>query len=64
LSTLAVPNTWTGELIALLASGLSMMIFRLGSAIGVAAVAGSVALVGAALALGLALTEAEAPALT
>jgi hypothetical protein len=40
-----------------------MMIFRLGSAIGVAAVAGSVALVGAALALGLALTEAEAPAL-
>jgi predicted lipid-binding transport protein (Tim44 family) len=62
LSTLAVPEIWTGELIVVLASGLSMMIFAL-SGIGVAAVAGRVALVGAALALALALTEAEAAAL-
>jgi hypothetical protein len=45
-----VPDTRTGELIVVLASGLSMMIFRL-SGIGVAAVTGSAELVGAALAL-------------
>ena len=39
LSTLAVPETSTGELIALLPSGLSMMIFRF-LGIGVAAVMG------------------------
>ena len=37
LSTLAVPETSTGELIVVLASGLSMMIFR-SPGIGVAAV--------------------------
>jgi hypothetical protein len=52
LSTLAVPETCTGELIAVLASGLSMMIFTLGSAIGVTAVAGRVE--GAGVAPGLA----------
>jgi len=49
LSTLAVPDTCTGELIEVLASGLSMMIFE-PSGIGVAAVAGSVEPVGVALA--------------
>jgi hypothetical protein len=61
LSTLAAPDTWTGELIAVLASGLSMMIFRL-SGIGVAAVVGSEELAGEAPALaeGEALADAEA----
>src|SRR6266550_3899759 len=58
LSTLAVPETSTGELIVVLASGLSMMIFR-SPGIAVAAVAGSAALVGVALAL----ADGEAPAL-
>jgi hypothetical protein len=49
LSTLAVPETWTGELIVVLASGLSMMIFP-PPGIGVAAVVGSVELAGAGLA--------------
>jgi hypothetical protein len=58
LSTLAVPDTWTGDVIVVLASGLSMMIFRL-SGIGVAAVTGSVVLAGLALAW----AEDVAPAL-
>jgi hypothetical protein len=62
LSTLAVPDTWTGELIVVLAFGLSMMIFRL-SGIAVAAVAGSVELAGEALALAEALLPAFAEAL-
>jgi hypothetical protein len=57
LSTLAVPETGTGELIVVLASGLSMMIFRL-PAMGVAAVVGSEELAGAALVL----ADAEAEA--
>jgi hypothetical protein len=58
LSTLAVPEICTGELIAVFASGLSMMIFRV-PGIGVAAVMGTSEPVGVALAL----AEAEAPAL-
>ena len=58
LSTLAAPETWIGELIAVLASGLSMMIFE-PSGMGVAAVVGSVEPAGVALAPG----EAEALAL-
>jgi len=57
LSTLAVPETGTGELIAVLESGLSMMIFS-PSGIGVAAVTGSEELAGVALAE----VEGEAPA--
>ena len=57
LSTLAVPDTWTGELIAVLASGLSMMIFR-SPGIAVAAVAGSDELAGVVLVL----ADGEAPA--
>jgi hypothetical protein len=49
LSTLAAPETWTGELIVVLASGLSMMIFP-PPGIGVAAVVGSAELAGAGLA--------------
>jgi hypothetical protein len=60
LSTLAVPEIATGELIALLPSGLSMMIFRL-LRMGVAAVVGSDELAGEALAPvdGEALPDAE-----
>ena len=58
LSTLAAPETWTGVLIEVLASGLSMMILML-PGMGVAAVAGSAALVGVALAP----AEGEVPAL-
>jgi hypothetical protein len=63
LSTLAVPETSTGEPIAVLASGLSMMILRL-PAIGVAAVVGSDELAGEALvpADGEALADAEVAA--
>src|SRR6266550_5787708 len=58
LSTLAVPDTCRGELIAVLESGLSMMIFN-PSGIGVAAVSGREELAGVALAV----VEGEAPAL-
>src|SRR2546428_1410815 len=58
LSTLAVPDTCTGELIAVLASGLSMMIFLL-PGIAVAAVTGSDELAGVALVL----ADGEVPAL-
>src|SRR5438128_8724836 len=61
LVTLAVPETSTGELIAVAASGLSMMTFRL-PGMGVAAVAGSEERGGWALALALALVEAWADA--
>src|SRR2546430_10399164 len=47
LSTLAVPDTWTGELIPVLESGLSMMVLR-PSGMGVAAVVGRGGLAGAA----------------
>ena len=56
LSTLAVPDTWTGELIPVLESGLSMMILR-PSGMGVAAVVGREELAAEALA------DVEAPAL-
>src|SRR6266550_2165551 len=58
LSTLAVPDTSSGELIAVLESGLSMMIFD-PSGIGVAAVAGRLELAGVPLAV----VEGEAPVL-
>ncbi len=58
LSTLAVPDTSSGELIAVLESGLSMMIFS-PSGIGVAAVTGSEEPAGVALAE----VKGEAPAL-
>ena len=58
LSTLAVPDTCTGEPIAVLESGLSMMIFE-PSGIAVAAVAGSDEVVGVVEAF----VEGEVPAL-
>jgi len=58
LSTLAVPATSTGELIAVPPSGLSMMILKL-LAIGVAAVLGREELAGEAFVEAEALAEAD-----
>jgi hypothetical protein len=59
LVTLAVPETVTGEPTAVLASGLSMLIFS-APGMGVAAVLGSEELAGVALVLARAEAEAEA----